>query len=368
MKKPLFLFGTMLTGAAAWWYKNNHLDHPRTLPGVELPDTMQALVLHDYDFKSDSLRLEEKPLPSPGPGEVLIRVEATPINPSDLMFIQGKYGFKKPTPTIPGFEGMGQVVATGGGALGHALLGRRVACGFQSEADGLWAEYVVAPAQNCLPLAPHISRTQGATMLVNPLTAYAMIDVAQRQGHQAIVHTAAASSLGRILLQLGQHQDLPIIHIVRRAEQAEYLRQLGAEHVIDSSRPVFEAELEYKCRDLNATLAFDAVGGELTTTLFEKMPPGSTIMVYGNLSETAVSNLDPLQLIFKNKRVQGFWLTEWINQGGWLTIGLAGASLQRLMAHGLETQVQAELPLSQFKQALETYMNDMTGGKVLFIP
>ena len=139
---------------------------------------MRAVQLRAYDGNPESVAVVELPVPRPGPGQVLIRVAASPINPSDLMFIRGLYGFKKPLPVIPGFEGSGTVVEAGSGMLPRFLKGRRVACAAADPniAGGMWAEYLVTSAQLCVPLSKQVDMEQGATMLVNPLTAWALME------------------------------------------------------------------------------------------------------------------------------------------------------------------------------------------------
>src|SRR5262245_27971629 len=137
-----------------------------------LPATMRAVQLRDYDGKPGSLTVAEISLPRPGPGEVLVRVSASPVNPSDLMFITGRYGFKKPLPATPGLEGSGTVVEAGSGLMARFMKGRRVACAAADPktSGGMWAEYIVTAAQFCVPLRKNVDMEQGATMLVNPLT------------------------------------------------------------------------------------------------------------------------------------------------------------------------------------------------------
>src|SRR5215469_18454326 len=119
---------------------------------------MRAVQLRDYEGKPESISIAEIPVPRPGPGEVLVKVFASPINPSDLMFIRGLYGFRKPLPAIPGFEGSGTVVEAGSGMMARFLKGRRVACaaGDPNVVGGLWAEYLVTSAQLCVPLSKQV--------------------------------------------------------------------------------------------------------------------------------------------------------------------------------------------------------------------
>src|SRR6516225_233860 len=209
---------------------------------ASLPATMRAVQLRDYEGKPGSLTVAEVPVPRPGPGEVLVKVFASPVNPSDLMFITGNYGFKKPLPATPGFEGSGTVVECGSGIMARFMKGRRVACAAADpkSTGGMWAEYIVTSAQFCVPLSKRVDLEQGATMLVNPLTAWAMVEEARRGGHRAIVQTAAASALGRMVVRLGQKFGLPVINVVRRAEQVALLRGMGAEHVLNSCDSGFD--------------------------------------------------------------------------------------------------------------------------------
>ncbi len=172
----------------------------------------------------------------PASGEVLIRVAASPINPSDLRFLSGSPAGST-GPVVPGLEGSGTVVSAGAGLIPRLLAGRRVA--FASAQGVAWAEYAVAPATRCIPLKEHVSLEQGATLIVNPLTALAFFDIARRGGHTAIVNTAAASALGRMVIRLGRRAGVKVINIVRRREQVELLRELGADVVLDNSDAAF---------------------------------------------------------------------------------------------------------------------------------
>jgi NADPH:quinone reductase-like Zn-dependent oxidoreductase len=135
---------------------------------MAIPDSMREVQLRAYDGKPESIAVVEMPVPRPGAGEVLVRVFASPITPSDLMFIRGLYGFKKPLPAVPGFEGSGTVVEAGTELMPRFLKGRRVACAAADPkvTGGLWAEYVVTSAQFCMPLRKNVELEQGATLLI----------------------------------------------------------------------------------------------------------------------------------------------------------------------------------------------------------
>jgi len=330
---------------------------------------MRAVQLRAYDGNPQSIAVVELPVPRPGLGQVLVRIAASPINPSDLMFIRGLYGFKKPLPTIPGFEGSGTVVEAGGGMMPRFLKGRRVACAaaHPNIAGGMWAEYLVTSAQLCVPLSTQVDMEQGATMLVNPLTAWALMEEARLGRHRAIVQTAAASALGRMVVRLGRRFSIPTINVVRRAEQAELLRKMGAEHVLNSSDPGFDASLGNLCRRLEATIGFDAVAGEMSARVLRAQPRGSRLLIYGALSLEA-SQIDPASLIFEGKRAEGFWLTAWLQQRNMLSQLRVSQQVQRLLGVDLKTEIQARLPLEEAVHGLEHYAANMTSGKILLLP
>ncbi len=326
---------------------------------------MRALKLSAYDGL-EALRLVEKPVPEPKAGQVLIKVEAAAVNPSDLMFIRGRYGFTKPLPTVPGFEASGRVVA-GNGRYPRWLVGRRVACGVQGGEDGTWAEYVLVDAKGCIPLLPRVSFEQGASLLVNPFTAWALLEQAERGRHRAVVQTAAASALGQMVLRLAVRAELPMIHIVRRAEQVEALRALGAAVVLDSSAPGFNKALARHCNDLAATLALDAVAGDTPARLLRAMPPKSKVVVYGALSEQEVK-LSPGELIFRDQGVEGFWLSSYLGSLSLPGLLYRALQVQRALATDLQTKVRSRIPLEEAVAGIRDYQERMTSGKILLTP
>jgi NADPH2:quinone reductase len=334
-----------------------------------IPTTMRAVLLRAYDGKPESVEVAEVPVPQPGPGEVLVRLAAAPVNPSDLMFMQGLYGFKKELPTILGFEGSGTVVATGNGLMPWFLSQRRVSCAAADPKSrgGTWAEYLVTRATLCIPLRKDIDFEQGATLLVNPLTAWGLMDQVRRGGHRAVVQTAAASALGRMVIRLGRRFSIPIINVVRRAEQAEALHKVGAEHVLDSSDTRFDDQLRELCHALGATIGFDAVAGEMSGRILRGQPPGSRLLVYGALS-LEPTTIDPFSLIFEQKHVEGFLLPSWLRSKSLLSQLRTAGKVQRLLGSDLKTEVQARFPLQEARAALAQYTGHMSAGKVLFVP
>jgi NADPH:quinone reductase-like Zn-dependent oxidoreductase len=329
----------------------------------EIPEQMTAVVLDSYTGV-EAIRIEQRPVPKPGPDEVLVKVAASPINPSDLTFLEGSYGFKKPVPVVPGFEGSGTVVAVGAGMMGRYLNGKRVACISQDKGDGVWAEYMVTTTNYALPLDSSVSIEQGAMSAINPLTAIAFMEIIKDGGHKTIMHTAAASALGQMLNRLAHSQGIEIINVVRRDEQVDLLKKQGATMVLNSSDADFDQQLHDICHQHDVHLAFDAIAGSMTLQLLEAMPNHSKVTVYGGLYQ------EPAQaahghLIFQNKVVDGFWLTPWVKNRNFFQNLMTWRRAQKLLATELKTEIRVHYSLADVKNAVKEYQGRMTGGKVL---
>ena len=245
------------------------------LSGLELRSTVTEGELR--------LHLERVRIDAPGDDEVIVRVEAAPINPSDLglllgpadlstMQAGGTADLPELTATIPaqrmpmmaarlgqsmpvGNEGAGTVVQAGANVAD--LLGRKVGM----IGGAMYAQYRKLPARDCVVLPEGASAADGASMFVNPLTALGFVETMRAEGHKAIVHTAAASNLGQMLNRICIADGVPLVNIVRNAEQADVLRAIGAVHIIDSSAPDFMARLTDAAAETGATIGFDAIGG-----------------------------------------------------------------------------------------------------------
>ncbi|WP_170413118.1 zinc-binding dehydrogenase [Ruegeria atlantica] len=283
-----------------------------------LPSNMFAVIqTHDgysgsasgpfIEDAADWLAEAELPLPEPGPGQVLIKLRASSVNPSDIHFIKGEYGQPRVKGTPAGFEGCGDVVATGTGA--EALQGQRVA--FVAAGSGAWAEYVVTQALMCIPLRPDISDEDGSAQIVNPMTAMAMVDIARGAGDAFIV-SAATSQLGKLMCSLGRDLGLKPIAIVRRAEVVGTLKELGAHEVLVTSDPDMMQKLAALSMELKPRVFLDAVADQVSEQIFCAMPNGARWVVYGKLSPELPQLTQTGQLIFMSKRIEGFWLTQWM--------------------------------------------------------
>lgn len=334
------------------------------MKAIELEQTSQSL-----EKAIEGLKVVKKRIPQPESGQVLVKIEAAPCNPSDLLFLQGKYGVRKPLPTVPGWEGAGTVIRSGGGLLGWYLTGKRVACGGQTRGDGTWAEYYVAEARNCIPIKEGVSMDQASTLIINPLTAVGMVEQAVAEKHQGIIQTAACSQVGRMVQTLARRSHIPVINIVRSQKQVDELEGLGEDWVLNSTVPEFASELTEYCKQLNATIAFDAVGGELTGTLLNAMPAKSKVLVYGSLADAPCSGINPGVLIFQEKEVEGFWLAESLRSKGFIRTYQSTNLVQSLMKSGdFHTVIRDHVSFDNWKSALLSYSKEMTAGKIILTP
>ena len=231
------------------------------------------------------LSLAEVETPDPKPDQILIRVEAAPINPSDMGLLFAAADMSraeaggtpdrpvvtaKLTPAImsamagrvgqslpAGNEGAGVVVEAGAAPEAQALVGKTVSL----RGGGMYAQYRLARASEVLPMPEGITPAQAASAYVNPLTVLGMVETMRLEGHTALIHTAAASNLGRMLQRVCVADGIPLVNIVRKPEQEKILRDLGATHVVNSSSPTFMDDLVDACSETGATLGFDAIGG-----------------------------------------------------------------------------------------------------------
>ena len=193
------------------------------------------------------------------------------------------------------------------------------------------------PLGGCIPLSKGVSTEQGASLLVNPVTAVGLLETAHLQKAPAAIQSAAASQTGRMILRLAQESNYPLVNVVRRQAQVDLLHDLGADHVLNSSDPDFKVQLAETCTRLSVTVAFDAVAGEMTGTLLNAMPYGSTVYVYGALAPEPSGAISPLGLIFERKRVAGFFLSDWIQSRGTVSLLRTSKRVQTLIASGEST-------------------------------
>lgn len=336
---------------------------------MNIPEKMKALVLENYNANLiralQSMKLVELPMPKLATNQVLVKVEASPINPSDIAFLRGGYNIVKPLPAIPGFEGVGKIVELGSD-MDASLLGKRVVFFIQSNKSGAWSEYAVVGNSDFIPVSRDLPVDQAACLFVNPFTAYALFEHIRENQHEAIVQSAALSQLGQFIRYFAGRQNLSVINLVRKPEQVQQLKSEGCVHVLDINHEDFDAKFKAMAELLNATIAIDAVGGELTGKMFNAMPSGSEILLYGGLSGMPVSGINPLDLIFKNKVLSGFNLNDWLAEKSEVEFGEISTYIQKLFMEGeLLTKIHQTVPFGDFYSGFRAYIANMSAGKVL---
>ncbi len=375
---------------------------------MSLPTTYLKMLSTATSEGQLRMELVEKPMPDPKPNQVIVKVEATPINPSDhgVMFglaniadatssgsgsntilsapvpPQGmkvmKARLDQPLPV--GNEGAGVVVAAGDEDLAQSLMGQVVAV----MGGGMYGQYRAVNAAMCLPLQPGDTARDGASCFVNPLTALGMVETMRMEDHTALVHTAAASNLGQMLVRICQADDVPLVNIVRKEEQAELLRDMGATYVVNSSSEDFAAELTDVIHETGATLGFDATGGgKLASHILSAMEAAaartpSGYSIYGSIKHKQVylyGGLDTSPTVL----TRGYGMAWGV--GGWLLPNFlakageeVGTRLRTRVATELKTTFAShytdEISLSDALQAdvVRRYYSKSTGEKFLICP
>jgi NADPH:quinone reductase len=375
---------------------------------ADLPDTaleLRSLVTSEGTLE---LSLQDVPVPSPADTEVLVRVEASPINPSDLGVLlagadmstakvagtpdrpvvtatlaegalQGLSArIGKPLPV--GNEGAGTVVAAGSSPAAQALIGKTVGIA----GGAMYSQYRAVDAAACLVLPEGATAKDGASSFVNPLTALGMLETMRHEGHSALVHTAAASNLGQMLVKLCIADGVPLVNIVRKPDQEELLRSLGAVHVLNSSSPTFSTDLVEALKATSATLAFDATGGgplasqilsgmeeaaSATATEFSRY--GSTVhkqvYIYGGLDTRPTTLIRNYGMAWG---IGGWLLTPFLQKAGYETIGRLRARVAAELTTTFASAYTQEVSLAGMlsPDAFHAYNKRATGEKFLVTP
>ncbi|WP_068077008.1 zinc-binding dehydrogenase [Novosphingobium lentum] len=363
---------------------------------------LQLLSKLDADGRL-TVSLAEQVLPAPTRHEVLLRVDAAPINPSDLgllfgpadidnaEFADGTIVARMPDPAVRamaarhgeampvGNEGAGTVIAAGDAPEAQALLGKLVAC----VPGGMYAQYRIVDARACMELPEGITAEQGAAAYVNPLTALGFVETMRREGHTALVHTAAASNLGQMLVKICKEDNVGLVNVVRNPAQVAILRGIGAEHVVDTSSDSFLADLAVALEATGATMAFDAIGGgklvsQILTAMEQVANEGAAYSRYGSNSAKKAFIYGALDLS-PTVLTRNFGFT-W-DVAGWLLtpfmvkIGEHGVErLRQRVRDGLTTtfasHYKARVSLEQVltREAAVDYNARRTGEKYLIVP
>jgi NADPH:quinone reductase-like Zn-dependent oxidoreductase len=324
---------------------------------------MKAIVCERWGNPDEVMQLRDVPVPRPGRGEVRVRMIASPVNPSDVLTIRGQYGRQPPLPATPGLEGVG-IVEEGSGLLARRVMGRRVAV--LNGVTGNWQEHVVIPARQAVPVPADLSDDQAASFFVNPASALIMTRYVHRVPAGAwLLQTAAGSALGRMVIRLGQRFGFRTINVVRRKAQAEELLRAGGTAVIATDTESLPERVQEITDRQGVPYAIDAVGGATGSAVVGTLSRGGRLLVYGRLAGEPLT-IDPLTLLIGQKRVEGFWLSEWVRDRNPFSMLLLFRKLGRLIRDGdLATETGSSFPLENVREAVHHAESPGKKGKVL---
>lgn len=346
---------------------------------MTLPTTMNALVLRqgglsassrtgtDIDSLEPYLEYRALPVPRPGPGEVLIKVRMASVNPSDLYFIKGEYGQPRVKGAAAGFEGVGDVV-DGNGLYPRFLKGKRVAFVGGVSGSGAWAEYIAVSAATCVVVKSAMRDEDAAGHVVNPVTAWTMFDIVRQSGSKSFIFTAGFSQLGKLMAGLARDHGCSMIAVIRKPSQAAHLESLGAAHVLIQDDPEFDARLAALCKTEKPRVLLDAVAGQHSADIFTAMPARARWVIYGKLDTAPPTIPETGQLIFMDKKIEGFWLTKWFKRASLIEKLRTLRGVQnRFISGAWKTEVVATVKLADAMQQLPGALK-LGDGKVMIAP
>ncbi len=350
-----------------------------------------------------TLEISEETFPAPTGNQVLVKMEAAPINPSDLAILasaadfetaeysHGKVVANMPEPFLSGQkgrhgqrlpagnEGAGEVIATGDSDMAKALMGQRVAC----VPGNAFSQYAIADAMMCLPLGDHSSEV-GASSFVNPMTALGFVETAKMEGHEAIIHLAAASNLGQMLNKICLEDGMKLVNIVRKQEHVDQLKALGATHIVNSSDDDYMAQLRAAIKETGAFLGFDPIGGgQSTDGVLKAMEQVASSQMgeysrYGSNQDKKMYQYGRLDLgptiLTPSYGLQwcvaGWLLTPFLAKAGMETVVKMRTRVQQNLTTTFASHYKAKVNLEEMltKEAITDYRQMKTGEKYLVTP
>ncbi|HTQ19981.1 MAG TPA: zinc-dependent alcohol dehydrogenase family protein [Mycobacterium sp.] len=333
---------------------------------------MRSVVADTVGEPSEVLHLQTRPIPAPGPGQVRIRVTAVPVEASDLHTIRGRYGFTPEFPTVPGIESVGVIDQLASGTDGLTIGQRVVTIGV----TGTWQEYVVADAERVLPVPAGMSDSTAAQILSNPLTAVILtgeqLDV--RSG-EWLLQTAAGSTVGQMVIQLGTHVGFKTLNVVRRRSAVEGILALGGSAVICTEDEDLRERVAELAGPDGVSKAIDCVSGQVGADVSRALARGGELVVYGALSTHRQTDPDKLtipvfarSLIYETKTVRGFWLFRWFTETPKDRVAeTIDRTVQLADSGALRVPEGQPIPVEQFNEAVYLAEAPAHGGKPLLV-
>ncbi len=325
---------------------------------------MRQLQVLAHGEPSDVIKLTTVAESALGQEDVLVLMEAAPLNPSDFLFVRGMYGVRPAFPSPVGAEGVGRITQTGS-KVDRALQGKRVLI-LPTYEQGTWADQVVVPVRNVVPMSDEADPLQLSMIGINPATAYLLLSryVSLMPGDW-IGQTAANSAMGQYVIKLAKLAGVKTLNVVRRKEAAEQVRQLGGDRVVHQG-DTLQKDIETALEGKKLSLVLDTVGGAPVGELSKALKSGGSVVVYA-LQSGQFPTLSPKDLIYRGLSLHGFWLINWIRNAPRAEIQETYQKLGALVADGsLSAAVEHVYPLDQFKEAFEHSLRSNRDGKILF--
>lgn len=328
---------------------------------------MKRIEFHRFGDPLDELQLADDDAPAPGAGQIRVCVEAAPINPSDLLTVRGMYGrLPDDLPAVPGNEGVGRVTEVGEGVT-EVRTGDLV---MLPPGSGTWRSAMTFDARGAFPLPADVDPLQLSMLYINPMTAEVLLSdmVDLREGDWVVVN-AANSAVGHYLVSLANRRGLKTLALVRRNGGVTHgLKAIGATAVVVDQGQDVPAEAASLTGGGRVPLGVDAVGGEATAVVAACLSDGGTVVNYGALAD-APCRIPPQDLVFRDIRLVGFWLSRWAEQ---TPADQAQARYAKLLEHIRKDQIRAEVagtyPLERFRDAVRAAAAGGRDGKILFTP
>lgn len=323
---------------------------------------MKRIVFHTTGKPTDILQVENAEKPIPAADEVLIKILASPINPSDIMFVQNLYGIRPQLPSGAGFEGVGIIEATGENV--KMPIGTRVSF----TGIGTWAEYITTNHRTLIPVPNEMPDEAAAQLFVNPFTAVAMVEESGVQEGEWLMITAATSALGKMAIQICKMRGIKTIGTVRRDDHIEELKALGADEIINTVTENLVQRTQQITNHKGVQAVLECVGGHTATEALKCLGRGGIMLIYGLLS-LQDPQINVGLMIFKELTVKGFWLTDWMRRVDNNTrVRVAQEVIMLLSTGKIQIPVEAVYSLDQIEQAITHAEAHGRWGKILIKP
>lgn len=328
---------------------------------------MRAARYHEFGEPEDVLRVEDVAPPVPRPGEALVRLRARPVSPSVLMTVRGRYGILPPLPAVPGAEGAGVVDAVTQGCRRFRPGDRVTVLPASLGVEGTWKELAAVAEDKLLPTPEALTDAQAATAWANYLTAWLMVTrVVPVEAGDVVVATALGSHVGRALLEMARARGFVVIGTVRAEPLVRELEALGARAVVTAPEQL-GGLVAGLTGGRGARAVLDAVGGATGTSALGCLAEGGDFVAYGRLSDAPVE-VDGTALIFRDRRLRGFWVSRWLRETPAEERDTVIAELMGAFARGdFQPAVDREFPLEDVRDAVRWARRSGRHGKVVLV-